>query len=76
MKYVEIVWDVIFSFEMVIFVLLASACSILAFAVIADSEQHNIRKAEISHCYSLNQIHVDTDAGSRCVSPENLTVIK
>lgn len=74
MKYVERVFNFIFS-ETTLLIAFISFMTYSVYSIIDRIvEQEKTWQADVAYCYNLGMVLVDTDAGQRCVAPQNLVI--
>ena len=76
MKFVEKLFDIIFSFGTFMFL---SAVAFIYFMVLIiedDIADQKLLEKQTSYCYSIGSTLVETAGGRFCVAPSNLMVIK
>lgn len=74
MKYVERVFNFVFSDTVLLIVFLSFMTYGVYHIVDTSFEQKKARQANVAYCYNLGMVLVDTDAGARCVAPQNLVI--
>ena len=76
MKYVERIFNAIFSEQMLLVVIFATIFSLGLAAIDFSKSVGERTAAATAYCYNLGMVMVKTDAGQRCVAPANLVLIK
>ena len=69
-------FDVVFSFPTFLIGLIVGFGLLIIGVAAAEQGEKELRTKQTAYCYSLGEVLVTSDAGRRCVAPENLTAIK
>jgi hypothetical protein len=75
-SFLEGVFDVVFSLPTFLIGLIVGFGLLIIGVAKSENAEKELRAKQTAYCYSLGEVLVTSDAGRRCVAPENLTAIK